>query len=238
MALLSVRNLSVRYGGVQALSDVSIEVESRGVLAILGANGAGKTSLLKAIIGLAPRTTGSIVFEGRDIARGRPHTLVRAGIAMVPEGRRMLGSMTVHENLEVASYAGPGSGHERAARIDEIYSRFPRLSERRRQLSASLSGGEQQMLAIGRALLCRPRLLLLDEPSLGLAPVMVRAVRDLIAQLSRDLSIVLVEQNAAMAFAVSERVYVLELGRVTAAGSTSELRESSIVRDAYLGAGT
>jgi branched-chain amino acid transport system ATP-binding protein len=235
-ALLSIRGLSVAYGQIEALKNASLEVGQGEVVAILGANGAGKTTLMRAISGLVPKRAGSIHWEGREITRLAADKIVRLGIAQAPEGRRVFGTLTVAENLELGGYTRPA--REVRAGLEEVYRLFPRLAERRRQLAGTLSGGEQQMLAIGRALLARPRLLLLDEPSLGLAPLIVQGIFANLKEIAAGgITILLVEQNARAALRLADRGYVLEVGRVVMSDSAAALLASPAIREAYLGRG-
>ena len=235
-ALLAVRDLDVRYGHIQALRHVSLEVPGPGIVAIIGANGSGKSTLLRAISGVIPPRAGVIEFAGRSLRRVPPHRVARAGVVHVPEGRGVLARMTVLENLELGAFARRDRG-DLAADLQRVYAHFPRLAERRRQLGGSLSGGEQQMLAIGRALMARPRLLMLDEPSLGLAPLLVREIFGVIPRLAADgLAVLLVEQNARMALACAAEGYVLQTGRVVLHGRAADLAADPAVQQAYLGA--
>ncbi|MBI2203658.1 MAG: ABC transporter ATP-binding protein [Candidatus Rokubacteria bacterium] len=235
-ALLAVRDLDVRYGQIQALRDVSLDVPGPGIVAIIGANGSGKSTLLRAISGIVPARAGEIDFAGRSLRRLPPHRIARAGVVHVPEGRGILARMTVLENLELGAFARRDRG-DLTADLARVYAHFPRLAERRRQLGGSLSGGEQQMLAIGRALMARPRLLMLDEPSLGLAPLLVREIFDVIPRLAADgLAVLLVEQNARMALACAAEGYVLQTGRVVLHGRAADLAANPAVQHAYLGA--
>jgi len=233
--LLAVEGLNVYYGGIHALRDVAFEVKAGEIVTLIGANGAGKSSTLRCLSGLVPAAPGSrICFDGREIT-GRPaHEIVAAGICQSPEGRRIFAGLTVEENLHLGAFA-----QRRVSRddLEHVYALFPRLSERRTQSGGTLSGGEQQMLAIGRALMARPRLLLLDEPSLGLAPLLVRDIFDIIVRLNQEsgVSILLVEQNARMALTCAQRGYVLETGRVTLADASDRLLANDDVRRAYLG---
>jgi branched-chain amino acid transport system ATP-binding protein len=233
--LLALTGLFVNYGGIQALQDVSLEVRPGEVVTLIGANGAGKSTTLRSISRLIPLRRGRIVYDGRSITGARPDEVVRMGIAQVPEGRRMLARQSVLDNLLLGAYTrGDAAGVK--ADVDRQFTRFPRLADRRRQLAGTLSGGEQQMLAIARALMSRPRLLLLDEPSLGLAPLIVRAIFEIIRDLhASGVTILLVEQNAALALQTADRGYVLEAGRLTMAGRTADLLGDSRVRQAYLG---
>jgi len=233
--VLEVYDLEVSYGAVKALDGVSFGVPKGRIVALLGANGSGKTTALRAITGLAAPQGGRILFEGREI-QGRPtHAIIRAGIALVPEGRRIFPNLTVSENLRLGAYwRRDQEAIERD--LDLIYDTFPRLAERRTQAAGTLSGGEQQMLAVGRALMSRPRLLLLDEPSLGLAPLLVREVFRIITLLNqRGVTILLVEQNAAVALSIAHHGYVLETGRVALEGSGAELLAHPQLQQTYLG---
>jgi len=236
MPMLEITNLSVNYGGIQALKDVNISIEPGEVVTLIGANGAGKTTTLRAVSRLVHPRKGSILYEGKDIARLRPDEMVRMGIAQSPEGRRVLTRLSVQDNLELGAYVRSDRAGIHAD-IQQQYSRFPRLLERRTQLAGTLSGGEQQMLAIARALMSRPRLLLLDEPSLGLAPIIVREIFAIIRELRKSgVTILLVEQNASLALQNADRGYVLEAGVITISGAASELLTDPGVRRAYLGA--
>ncbi|MDA0368704.1 MAG: ABC transporter ATP-binding protein [Proteobacteria bacterium] len=242
--MLSVSNVEVYYHRVvQALRGLSFDVPKGKVVALLGANGAGKTTALKAVSGLLPLengdvTDGDIVFDGRSVLRQEPHNLVRRGMAHVREGRRVFADLTVHDNLVAASFALTGRKDSRAD-FDDIYDLFPRLKERRTQLAGYLSGGEQQMLALGRALIGKPEIILLDEPSLGLAPKLVLEIFDTISRLNeeRGATILLVEQNANVAFAHAHYGYILENGRVVIEGTVDKLRDDDDVREFYLGVG-
>jgi branched-chain amino acid transport system ATP-binding protein len=232
-ALLSVEGIEVRYGAVTALRDVSLTVDAGEVVTLLGANGAGKTTTLRTISGLLSPAVGRVVYEGEPLTGLPAHQIVARGIGHVPEGRHIFGRMTVAENLEMGAYL-----HKRGAptELDRVFGLFPRLAERRTQLGGTLSGGEQQMLAIGRAIMGRPRLLLLDEPSMGLAPLIVQTIFEVIGQISSEgVTVLLVEQNAAQALSLAARGYVLETGRVVMADSASVLLADDRVRQAYLG---
>jgi branched-chain amino acid transport system ATP-binding protein len=233
--VLEVLNLEVAYGAIKALAGVSFSVPKGQIVTLLGANGSGKTTTLRAITGLAAPLGGRIVFAGQEI-QGRPtHEIIRAGIALVPEGRRIFANLTVYENLLLGAYFRRDQS-ALARDLDFLYDTFPRLAERRSQAAGTLSGGEQQMLAVGRALMSRPRLLLLDEPSLGLAPLLVKEVFHIITLLNqRGVTILLVEQNAAVALRIAHHGYVLETGRVVLAGSGAELLANPQLRQAYLG---
>jgi branched-chain amino acid transport system ATP-binding protein len=234
MKLLEVQDLHVHYGHIQALRGISLGVDEGEVVAILGANGAGKTTLMRTLSGLIAPRGGNIRFAGRDITGLDASKIVRLGIAQSPEGRRVFGTLSVAENLRLGGFTR--TPRETEASCDDVYRIFPRLHERRAQLAGTLSGGEQQMLAIGRALAARPRLLLLDEPSLGLAPLIVRGIFQVLAQVrATGVTILLVEQNARMALKLADRGYVLETGRIGHAGSSRELLQSPEIQAAYLG---
>ncbi|MFG1191335.1 ABC transporter ATP-binding protein [Xanthobacter flavus] len=238
MALLEVSSLSVSYGRVAALSDVSLTVNEGEVVTVLGANGAGKSTLLKAILGAVPAKAGGIAFAEADITRLPPHRRMGAGLVLVPEGRRILITLTVEENLRLGAHMRRDTAaveREMAA----IYDRFPNLAERRHMAASCLSGGEQQMLAIGRAMMAKPRLMMLDEPSLGLSPLFVSKLFDLIRELNGDgLSVLLVEQNTGKALKAAHSATVLELGRVAMAGAPDVLAADPRLQDAYLGGGS
>lgn len=231
--MLKVENINVYYGKIHAIRDVSFHVNEGEVVALIGANGAGKSTTLKTISGLLHSKTGSITFLDEDISKIEPYKLVSKGLAHVPEGRRIFLQMTVRENLEMGAYT---KGENMEKDIEDIYVRFPRLKERENQVAGTLSGGEQQMLAIGRALMSHPKLLILDEPSMGLAPILVGQIFDIIKELHKaGTTILLVEQNAEMALAVADRAYVFESGRVVLSGTGKELSESNDIKKAYLG---
>ncbi|AXI04197.1 ABC transporter ATP-binding protein [Aquirhabdus parva] len=231
--LLSVSNLHVRYGNIHAMQGLNIEVNQGELVCLIGANGAGKSSTLNALAGLVP-STGSVIYQGKEISTLASHQRVGQGLALVPEGRGVFSKMTVLENLQMGAYL-----HDwRESELESIFARFPRLAERRDQLAGTLSGGEQQMLAIGRALLSRPKLLLLDEPSMGLAPLMIELIFKTLAELKETgLSILLVEQNARGALQLADRAYVLEHGEMTLSGTGQDLLHDARVQAAYLGAG-
>ena len=232
--MLKVNNINVYYGAIHAIKDVSFEVNDGEIVTLIGANGAGKSTTLQTISGLLRSRTGSIEFMGKDIGSVPPDKLVAHGLAQVPEGRRVFLQMTVEENLEMGAFTQPASTI--APNMDKVYTQFPRLKERRRQVAGTLSGGEQQMLAMGRALMSNPKLLMLDEPSMGLAPILVEQIFDIIKQLHQaGTTILLVEQNAQMALSVADRGYVLETGRVTLSGPGKELLADEAVKKAYLG---
>jgi len=235
--MLEVRNLTVNYGAITALHDVSLRVEPGSIVTLIGGNGAGKTTTLRAISGMVRPKAGQIVYDGKDITGIPPHKLVARGLAHCPEGRMVFANLTVRENLRMGAYLERDKAV--VAREEEfVFATFPRLREREAQLAGTLSGGEQQMLAIGRALMSQPRCLLLDEPSLGIAPLLVQAIFEKIVDLnrSRGLTILLVEQNANLALEISHHGYVLETGRVILSDTASALRINPKVRDAYLGA--
>jgi branched-chain amino acid transport system ATP-binding protein len=235
MSQLRVEGLDVYYGAVHALKGVSVHAEAGEIVTLIGANGAGKTTLLRTISGLVPARSGRVRFEGRDITRMPAHEIVGLGLSQAPEGRMVFANLSVEDNLELGAYRRRDRAGIRADR-DAVYQLFPRLLERRRQLSGTLSGGEQQMLAIARALMSRPRLLLLDEPSLGIAPILVRDIfRNIVEINRRGVTVVLVEQNAHMALSVAGRGYVLETGRVVLEDTAARLATNDEVRAAYLG---
>jgi branched-chain amino acid transport system ATP-binding protein len=234
VTLLSARDLNAGYGPVQVLTGLSLDVEAGEIVVVLGANGAGKTTTLRALSGMIP-VKGTVSLDGTDVTGRKPEDLVRLGVAHVPQGRGTFPELTVDENLRVGGFTR--AGDEVAADADRWYDLFPRLRERSTQLAGSMSGGEQQMLAIARALMSRPRLLLLDEPSLGLAPLVTRDVFDRIAEINRELgtTVLVVEQNANLALEIANRGYVLETGSIVASGTADELRDNDVVRRAYLG---
>lgn len=232
---LELKDVRVHYGKVEALKGVSLQIDEGEAVGLMGANGAGKSTALKAVSGLKRITSGEIWFEGKRIDRVSPQDIVKLGVVQIPEGRRLFPNMTVYENLLLGAYLRKDKGGIKKT-LDDIYGHFPVLGERRRQRAGTLSGGEQQMLAIGRALMAKPRLLLLDEPSIGLSPVVVAEIGRVIAEVSRGgIAILLVEQNARLAFRLSQRGYVLETGRVVLHGSTTELANNEYVKKAYLG---
>jgi branched-chain amino acid transport system ATP-binding protein len=234
--LLALRDVDAHYGPIQALHRVSLDIAEREIVTLIGANGAGKSTTLKTICGLVPATAGEIVYRGAPATGQGPEELVARGISLVPEGRRIFPGLTVLENLEVGFTPLRGKSRAFGAHLDRVFALFPRLAERRRQLGWSLSGGEQQMLAIGRALMARPTLLLLDEPSLGLAPGLVQLVFETIRTINRDgTTILLVEQNAFMALEAAHRAYVLENGRVILHDRAEVLTQNPRVRESYLG---
>jgi len=233
--VLQVKEIDVYYGAIHALKKLSLEVEQGSIVTLIGANGAGKTTTLKSISGLLRPKTGSIVFKGTDINKVAPEKIVGLGISQVPEGRRVFATMTVMENLEMGAYLRKDKkGMEED--MENVFTRFPRLKERRKQLAGTLSGGEQQMLAIGRALMARPQLMLMDEPSMGLAPLLVKEIFSIIKDINeRGTTILLVEQNANMALSIADKAYVIETGEIVLQGSAQELMNSPEVKKAYLG---
>ena len=233
--MLEVERLEIAHGDAVAVWDVSLVVGARELVTVVGPNGAGKTTLIDAIAGLLPVRAGRVRLDGRDLASVAAHELCSQGIALVPEGRRLFPAMTVEENLELGSYARAARARRHQS-LERVYGTFPILRERRRQLAGSLSGGQQQMVAIGRALMAMPRLLLLDEPSLGLAPQIVDQVFEVIAGIHAEgVAVLLVEQNIVQAFAIAARAYVLEQGRIVAEGVPSDLARDARIREAYLG---
>jgi len=235
MAMLEVNDLKVYYGVICALKGISFHVNEGEIVSLIGANGAGKTTSMQSIIGLLPKKSGHILFDGQDITRTPCHKIVHAGMTQVPEGRRIFQELTVYENLLMGAYTNKDQGKFKSD-LESIYDRFPRLAERRNQIAGTLSGGEQQMLAISRALMCHPKLLMLDEPSMGLSPLLVDQVFDIIKDINRDgTTILLVEQNAGKSLAISDRAYVMETGSIVLTGTGAELAASEKVRKAYLG---
>ncbi len=231
--MLKVDNINVYYGQIHALKDVSIEVNQGEIVALIGANGAGKSTTLRTISGLLRSKTGDIKLMDESIATTAPHNLVSKGLAHVPEGRRVFLQMTVQENLEMGAYTDSSNVKEK---LEDVYKRFPRLEHRKDQIAGTLSGGEQQMLAMGRALMSRPKILMLDEPSMGLAPILVQQIFDIIKELHESgTTILLVEQNAEMALNIADRAYVLESGRIKLSGTGAELAQSDEIKKAYLG---
>ena len=232
--MLKVNDINVYYGSIHAIKGVSFEVHQGEVVTLIGANGAGKSTTLQTISGLLRSKTGSIEFLGENLGGVAPHQIVAKGLAHVPEGRRVFLQMTVEENLEMGAFTRPNS--EIDSGIENVYERFPRLKERRKQIAGTLSGGEQQMLAMGRALMSSPKLLMLDEPSMGLAPLLVEQIFDIIRELHKaGTTILLVEQNAQMALSVADRGYVLETGKIVATGTGADLLNDDAVKKAYLG---
>lgn len=233
--MLDIKDISVNYGGISALSDVSMHIEEGEVVAVVGSNGAGKSTLLRAISGLVPITEGKISFSGTDTEKMKPHKILRLGISHVPEGRLLFGKMSVHDNLLTGAFT-LSSNEAIASKVQQVYEMFPRLKERCSQKAETLSGGEQQMLAIGRALMVSPKLLMLDEPSLGLSPILVEQVIDLVKKLKAGKqTVLLVEQNVRKALGVADRAYVLQTGKIALSGTGEELLASESVKKAYLG---
>ena len=235
MAMLEVNNINVYYGAIHAIKGISLAVEEGEIVTLIGANGAGKSTTLRTISGLLKPKTGEIKFLGNDIAGMPAHKIVREGISQVPEGRRIFAEMTVLENLELGAFTRDNKD-EIQSDMQMVFKRFPRLEERKTQLAGTLSGGEQQMLAMGRALMSRPKLLLLDEPSMGLAPLLIKEIFNIIVDINKTgTTVLLVEQNANMALSIANRAYVLETGRITISGDAKKLAASEDIRKAYLG---
>lgn len=233
--MLQIKEIDVYYGAIHALKSLSLEVEQGSIVTLIGANGAGKTTTLKSISGLLRPKNGSIVFKNNDITKVAPEKIVGMGISQVPEGRRVFASMSVLENLEMGAYLRRNK-KEIEQDMENVFSRFPRLKERRKQTAGTLSGGEQQMLAIGRALMARPELMLMDEPSMGLAPLLVKEIFEIIKDINdRGTTILLVEQNANMALSVAHKAYVIETGEIVLQGTAQDLMNSEEVKKAYLG---
>lgn len=235
MAMLEVKDLNVYYGMIQALKGISFEVNEGEVIALIGANGAGKTTTLHAITGLIPAKSGSITFEGADIRKTPGHKIVSMGMAHVPEGRRVFAQLSVYENLKMGAYTRKDK-EEIKETLEMVYKRFPRLEERKNQLAGTLSGGEQQMLAMGRALMSHPKMIVMDEPSMGLSPIYVNEIFQIIKDVSADgVTVLLVEQNAKKALSIADRAYVLETGNIILEGDAKELMNDESVKKAYLG---
>jgi len=235
MALLEVKNLEVYYGVINALKGISFEVNEGEIVTLIGANGAGKTTTMQSIIGLIPARHGTVIYNGTDITKMPCHKIVHLGMSQVPEGRRVFQELTVYENLMMGAYSKTDKTQIKQD-IENIYTRFPRLAERKNQIAGTLSGGEQQMLAMSRALMIRPKLLMLDEPSMGLSPLLVDQVFEIIKDINKDgTTILLVEQNAGKSLAISDRAYVLETGSIVLSGTGAELASSDKVKKAYLG---
>lgn len=233
--MLDIQNLSVHYGGVRALQDVSVGIPPKGIVAVIGANGAGKSTLLKSIVGLVKPSAGTILLDGQDISGCKPHERLDLGIALCPEGRKLFPEMSVYDNIRVGAYRVRDVRQFRQ-RLAFLYDIFPRVAERRDQIASSLSGGEQQMVAIARALISQPRILMLDEPTLGLAPKLILEVARLVQTINREgITVVMVEQNAKLALKISDHAFVLETGTLTLQGPSAELLQSSQVLSAYLG---
>lgn len=235
--MLTINDMNVYYGAIHALKGISLHVEEGEIVSLIGANGAGKTTTMHTISGLLRSKTGDVTFLGKSISKMDAHSIVRLGLAQVPEGRRVFASMTVEENLEMGAFTREKeSSKEIEEDMENVFCRFPRLKERRRQRAGTLSGGEQQMLAIGRALMSRPRMLLLDEPSMGLSPILVQEIFQCVRDVNlAGTTVLLVEQNAKMALSISQRAYVLETGTILMHGKSSELLDNDEVRRAYLG---
>ena len=233
--MLKVNNLNVHYGVINAVKNVTFDVNEGEIVALIGANGAGKTSIMHALSGLLKSTTGDIFFMDKNINKMPAHKIIAEGLAQVPEGRRIFAQLSVEDNLEMGAYLRTDKiGIERD--LENIYNKFPRLKERKHQLAGTLSGGEQQMLAMGRALMSRPKLLLLDEPSMGLSPILVNEILEIIKEINKDgVTIFLVEQNANKALSIANRAYVLETGKITISGEASDVANNPKVREAYLG---
>lgn len=234
MAMLEVKNLNVYYGMIHAIRDVSFEVNQGEVIALIGANGAGKTTILHTVSGLLPSKSGAVTFEGKDITKAPGHSIVKLGMSHVPEGRRVFADLSILDNLKLGAYTRPNS--EVQDSLENVYRRFPRLKERKSQSAGTLSGGEQQMLAMGRALMARPKIILMDEPSMGLSPLFVSEIFKIVEEISADgTTVLLVEQNAKKALSISDRAYVLETGKIVKSGSASTLINDDDIKKAYLG---
>ncbi|MDF1494676.1 ABC transporter ATP-binding protein [Caproiciproducens sp. CPB-2] len=236
-AVLSVEDMDVYYGKVKALNSITVSINEGEIVSIIGSNGAGKTTLMKSIMGLVKLAKGQITFMGKTVSNFKTHNIVNEGIVYVPEGRRIFPELTVFENLQMGAYSKKYSPAEYRNKVEEVYEIFPKLKQRSAQMGGSLSGGEQQMLAIGRALMASPKLLLLDEPSLGLAPIIIDDIFNVIIEINKQkhIPIILVEQNAYMALSISTRAYILEIGDIKYQGDAKELSESSVIKKAYLG---
>ena len=236
MSMLEVKDLQVYYGVIQALKGISFHVEQGEVIALIGANGAGKTTTLQTLTGIIPAKAGSIIYEGKNLTKTPAHKIVEMGMAHVPEGRRVFADMSVYENLLMGAYTRKDK-NEIAQSLEMVYKRFPRLKERTGQRAGTLSGGEQQMLAMGRALMIKPKIILMDEPSMGLSPLLVQEIFSIIKEVNaQGITVLLVEQNAKMALKVANRAYVLETGKIKLSGDAQELLHNDEVRKAYLGA--
>lgn len=235
MALLEVKNLEVYYGVINALKGISFDVNEGEIVTLIGANGAGKSTTMQSVVGLIPKRSGTVTFDGKDISHTPCHKIVHLGMTQVPEGRRIFQELTVYENLLMGAFSMKDKSSFKND-IDAVYTRFPRLAERKNQIAGTLSGGEQQMLAMGRAIMSHPKLLMLDEPSMGLSPLLVDQVFEIIKDINKDgTTILLVEQNAGKSLAISDRAYVLENGKIVLSGTGSELMQSEMVKEAYLG---
>lgn len=236
--LLSVKNLHIYYGSIEALKGISLEIGEGEIVTVLGANGAGKTTLMTAITGLLPIREGSVTYKGEVLNKIQAHDIVLKGISLSPEGRKVFATLTVEENLNLGAFSRRKNTSEVANGKEKVFDLFPILKSRRRQMAGTLSGGEQQMLAIGRALMSSPKLLLLDEPSLGLAPILVKQIFSIIREINKQgISILLVEQNAHKALGIASRGYVLETGTISTSGSSAELKSNKKIQEAYLGGG-
>lgn len=235
MALLEIKDLEVNYGVIKAIKGVSFDVNEGEIIALIGANGAGKTTILHTITGLIQAKKGSIVFDGKELTKTPPHKIVSMGMAHVPEGRRIFQQLSVLENLKLGAYTRKDKS-EIASTLKMVYERFPRLEERKNQVAGTLSGGEQQMLAMGRALMSKPRIILMDEPSMGLSPLLVSEIFDIIKMINESgTTVLLVEQNAKKALSIADRAYVLETGKITLSGDAKDLINDESVKKAYLG---
>ena len=235
MSMLEVKDLEVYYGMIQAIKGISFEVNKGEVIALIGANGAGKTTTLHTITGLLSPKKGSVIFEGKDITKIPAHKIVSMGMAHVPEGRRVFSDLSVYENLKLGAYTRKDKENLNKD-LESIYERFPRLAERKNQSAGTLSGGEQQMLAMGRALMSKPSIVLMDEPSMGLSPILVNEIFDIIESISKSgTTVLLVEQNAKKALSIADRAYVLETGKIVTSGNASDLLEDDSIKKAYLG---
>lgn len=235
MAMLEVKDLEVYYGVIRALKGISFEVNEGEIVSLIGANGAGKTTMMQSVVGLIPKRSGSVIFDGHDITKTPCHKIVQLGMTQVPEGRRIFQELSVYENLMMGAYTVRDQQRFKED-LASVFERFPRLAERRNQIAGTLSGGEQQMLAMSRALMLRPKLLMLDEPSMGLAPILVDQIFQIIKELNQQgTTILLVEQNASKALEIADRAYVLETGSITLSGTGADLASSDEVRKAYLG---
>ena len=235
MAMLEVKDLEVYYGVIQAIKGVSFHVDQGEVIALIGANGAGKTTILHTVTGLLAPKKGSVYFEGKEITKMPAHKIVSLGMAHVPEGRRVFAELSVYENLKMGAYTRKDRS-EIEATLEKVYERFPRLKERRNQMAGTLSGGEQQMLAMGRALMSNPKIILMDEPSMGLSPILVNEIFDIIQEVSNSgTTVLLVEQNAKKALSIADRAYVLETGKISIEGKAKDLLEDDSIKKAYLG---
>lgn len=235
MAMLEIKDLEVSYGVIRAIKGISFEVNQGEVIALIGANGAGKTTILHTITGLVPAKSGSILFEGKELTKTPAHKIVSMGMAHVPEGRRIFQQLSVLENLKLGAYTRKDK-NEISQSLKMVYERFPRLEERKNQVAGTLSGGEQQMLAMGRALMSKPRIILMDEPSMGLSPLLVTEIFDIIKVITESgTTVLLVEQNAKKALSIADRAYVLETGNITLSGKASDLMNNESVQKAYLG---